>query len=264
MKIIFAFIRAAFHNAYIYRLDFWVYHASVFIMMFASFSLWSILYRQSPNAFGMDLERMTTYGMLGMLLWPIMGTARDIAYYIAEQVRMGLLELDLMKPVDFIFHMFCRNLGEFCVELLMRGVPGILFGYFFLGFIPPVSLVAGLAFLLSLALGYLVFFGINLLMGMLAIVTLDIRSYGWVFWSLTRFASGQMVPLWMFPPALGALVAALPFKDVYFTPMAIYIGVYEGSLMGPLLSQVAWASGLFLAARLIWMRVQRRITVQGG
>ena len=31
-----------------------------------------------------------------------------------------------------------------------------------------------------------------------------------------------------------------------------------------LLSQAAWAAGLFLAARLIWARVQRRITVQGG
>jgi len=264
MKILYAFIRTAFHNAYIYRLDFWVRLVSIFISMYASYSLWSILYRQSPHAFGMGLERMTTYGVLGMLLAPIMGSAGGIQYYIADQVRMGTLELDLMKPLDFIFHMFCRNLGEFCVGLLTRGVPGLLFAYLFLGFRPPVSLRAGLAFLLSLSLGYLVFFGINLLMGMLAIVTLDIRSYGWAFWSLVRFASGQLVPLWMFPPVLGAVVAALPFKDVFFVPMSIYIGAYEGSLPGALLSQGAWAAGLFLAARLIWARVQRRITVQGG
>lgn len=125
MRIIYAFIRTAFHNTFIYRLDFWVRQVSVFIMMYAFYSLWSILYRQSPNAFGMDLERMTTYGVLGVLLGPIMDSATSTWWYIGEQVRMGTLELDLMKPLDFILHMLFRNLGEFCVTLFMRGLPSL-------------------------------------------------------------------------------------------------------------------------------------------
>ncbi len=264
MKVLYAFIRASFHNASIYRVDFWVSLLSVLIMMYASYSIWFILYQQSPNAFGMTLERMTTYGVLGMLLIPIMNSALITQTYIAQQVRLGTLEIDLMKPLDFIFHMFCRNLGEFSVQLLTRGLPGLLFACLFLDFRPPASLRAGLVFLLSLSLGYMVFFGINLLMGMLAIVTLDIRSYTWAFSSLVRFASGQLVPLWMFPPLLGAIMAALPFKDVYFVPISIYIGAYQGSLTRALLGQAVWAAGLFLTARLIWSRLQRRITVQGG
>lgn len=264
MKILHAFIRAAFHNAWIYRLDFWLITPGLFIMMYASYSIWSILYQQSPHAFGMDLERMTTYGVLGILLIPVMRSAMRIQYYIAEQVRLGTLELDLMKPLDFMFHMLSRSVGDLGVALLTRGVPGLIFAYLFLDFRPPASAQAGLAFLASLALGYLVIFVLSFLMGMLSIVTLDIRSYAWAYHSLVRFASGQVVPLWMFPPTLAVIAAALPFQAVYFVPMSIYIGAYEGSLGNALLSQAAWAAGLFLAARLIWTRVQRRVTIQGG
>jgi ABC-type uncharacterized transport system permease subunit len=227
MKVIYAFIRTAFHNAFIYRIDFWVRLISIFIMMYASYSLWTILYRQIPDAFGMDLETMTTYGVLGMMLVSFVDAASDVSYYIAEQVRLGTLELDLMKPLD-------------------------------------LSLQAGLAFLLSLFLGYVVYFGISFLMGMLSIVTLDIRSYSWAFWSVVQFASGQFVPIWMFPPAFAAVVLALPFKDIYFAPMSIYVGAQQGSIAEILLSQVMWAVGLILASWLVWQRVQRRIQVQGG
>ena len=264
MSILYAFIRAAFHNAWIFRLDFWLITPGLFIMMYASHSLWSILYQQSPHAFGMDLERMTTYGVLGILLLPVMRSAMRIQYYIAEQVRLGTLELDLMKPLDFMFHMLSRSVGELGVELLTRLAPGVLFAYLFLGFGPPISVQAGLAFLVSLALGYLVIFVLSFLMGMLSIITLDIRSYSWAYNSLVRFASGQVVPLWMFPPALAAIAAVLPFQAVYFVPMSIYVGAHEGSLGNALLSQAAWAVGLFLAARLCWARVQRRVTIQGG
>jgi ABC-2 type transport system permease protein len=208
-------------------------------MMYASYSLWTILYGQIPDAFGMDLETMTTYGVLGMLLISFVDAASDVSYYIAEQVRLGTLELDLMKPLDFILHMFYLNLGEFVLLLVTNGLPGLLFAYLFLDFNPPVSLEAGLAFVISLFLGYLVFFGISFLMGMLSIVTLDI-------------------------PGLAAIITVLPFKDIYFAPMSIYVGAQQESLEAILLSQVLWAVGLILASWLVWSRVQRRIQVQGG
>ena len=264
MKVIYAFIRTAFHNAFIYRIDFWVRLISIFIMMYASYSLWSILYGQIPDAFGMDLKTMTTYGVLGMMLVSFVDAASDVSYYIGEQVRLGTLELDLMKPIDFILHMFYINLGEFVLLLVTNGIPGLIFGYVFLDFQPPVSLEAGLAFTLSLLLGYVVFFAISFLMGMLSIVTLDIRSYSWVFWSVVQFASGQLVPIWMFPAGLAAIVNALPFKDIYFAPMSIYVGAQQESLSAILLSQVLWATGLIVASLLVWSRVRRRIQVQGG
>ena len=70
----------------------------------------------------------------------------------------------------------------------------------------------GLLFLLSLALAFLVAFSLNFLIGMISIYTMEMRRITWVYHAVLRFFSGQMVPLWIFPPLLGqmALAAALP------------------------------------------------------
>lgn len=264
MRIIFAFVRNAFHSTYIYRLDFWVRLISACIMMYATYSLWYILYTQNPAAFGMSREQMTTYGVLGMMLAPLLDSAVNVQYYMGEQVRLGSLELDLMKPLNFIFHMFGRHFGVFCIQGLLQTVPAFLFGVFVLKIGVPATPWMGVAFGVSLLLGFLIFFAISLLIGMLSIVTLKIDSYAWAYHSLVRFASGQLIPLWMFPPALGALVAFLPFKNVYFVPMSIYIGAGEESVGVLLLTQVAWVVGLYAVVQVAWGRVQNRITVQGG
>jgi ABC-2 type transport system permease protein len=264
MRVLKAFIRRAFATTFIYRLDFWLYTLGMFIMMYATYSIWSILYQQSPDAFGMDIERMRTYGVLGVLLMIVMDSAMMTQWYIAEQVRQGTLELDLLKPLDFMFHMFCSNAGALIVELLVVLLPNLIFAYLVLDFKPPADANAALGFLASLALGYLIFFFANFTVGLLSIITLDIRSYAWAYNSLIRFTSGQIVPLWMFPAPLAAIIGVLPFQAVFFVPMSIYIGAHEGSITGALAFQAAWAVGLFALARLFWTRVQRRITVQGG
>jgi ABC-2 type transport system permease protein len=264
MKILLGFIRTAFHDAAIYRIDFWFSLLSVFFMMYANYAIWNILYRQSPGAFGVDLEQMTTYAVLGVLLFPILGTTNRIRHHIATQVRAGSLEVDLMKPLDFMLHMLSRNVGEVAVQMVTRGVPGLLFGYLVLGIRLPASGLTAVVFAVCLALGYLVFFGVNFLIGMLAIVTHDIRSYNWAYSSLIRFTSGEVIPLWLFPPALGAIVAVLPFQAIYFVPLSIYVGAYGGSLGRAIVTQTLWATGVLLFCRYIWHHFQRRITVQGG
>jgi len=264
MNILRAFIRTAFYDAFIYKVDFWLAIPILFVRMYASYSIWSILYQQSPDAFGVGVEQMTTYGVLGVLLLTVMDAAQHIQHYIAMQVREGKLELDLMKPLDFMFHMFGRSIGIVSVLALARLLPSLILAVLFLDFRPPVSLQAGLAFLLSLVLGYLIFFCASFMFGLLSIITLDIRSYDWAYRAIIRFVSGQIVPLWMFPPVLAAVAAVLPFQAVFATPMSIYIGLYEDGLSKVLLSQLAWLIGLLVAARFFWLRVQRRITIQGG
>jgi ABC-2 type transport system permease protein len=259
-----AFVRRALAAALVYRLQFWLWIAGMFIMMYGTYSIWSILYKQSPDAFGMDIERMRTYGVLGVLLMIIMDSAEMSQWYIAEQVRQGTLELDLLKPLDFMFHMFCSNAGHLIVESAIVLLPSLAFAYLVLGFKPPADANAALGFVASLVLGYMIFFFASFIIGLLSIVTLDIRSYAFAYNSLIRLTSGQIVPLWMFPAPLAAIMGVLPFQAVFFVPMSIYIGAHEGSIIGALAFQAAWAVGLFALARLFWARVQRRITVQGN
>jgi len=264
MRVLYAFIRSTFHTTYIYRFDFWVRLVSAAIMMYATYSLWSILYTQTPDAFGLDRARMTTYGVIGVVLFAVLISVNFVRYYISDKVRDGTLELDLLKPIDFLFHMLGRNIGEMLMQALFYGLPAYLFARFVLGIEAPASTANALAFLASLLLGFLVFFHISLLIGLISVVTLKIDSYIWVFIGLTSFASGQIVPLWMFPPGLRAVLDLLPFKYIFFVPMTIYIGAQETSLAVLLRNQAAWVLVLFAGAVLFWSGVRRRIVVQGG
>ena len=258
------FIRTAFRDVAIYRVDFWIGLLSTFFVMYAIASIWFILYQQAPNAFGVTLQQMTSYGVLGVLLSPVMQAATRTRNYIASQVRSGSIEIDLMKPVGFLAHMLARNIGEVAVIVLLRGVPGFVFAFLVLDMQLPADARHAVACGVSVALGYLVSFGISFLIGLLSLVTHDIRSYNWAFSALIRFASGEVIPLWLFPPLLGAIVAALPFQAIYFVPLSIYVGAQQGNLAQTLLSQGLWVAGVLACCQLAWLGCQRRIVVQGG
>lgn len=264
MKLFLAFVRIAFRGKSIYKLDSWAKILSSFVMMYGGYSLWLALYQQHPDAFGVSIKQMTTYGVLGMLLPRIIGISIYVTRQITQQVRMGTLELDMIKPINFILLAFYRNVGEFIVQLLFQGTPGVIFAYLFLEFHLPSSLFAAIVFLISLSLGYVTFFAINLLMGILTVVTLDVRSYSWVLGAVISFASGEFVPLWIFPSSIAVVLAILPFQAIYFSPIAIYIGTEQNNLIRVLLLQFGWCIGLLSLAAIAWRGILKRITIQGG
>ena len=94
--------------------------------------------------------------------------------YMASQVKTGAIDMDLMKPLDFHFHMLSRNFGEILFRFTTLAIPSLLVGYLVLHLKLPVSLSNGLIFCLSMLLGYYVLFSLNYMLGMVAMVTLNI------------------------------------------------------------------------------------------
>ena len=81
----------------------------------------------------------------------------------------------------------------------------------------------------------------NFILGLLSMVTMNIRNINWGYNALLRFFSGQMVPLWIFPSVLGVISDFLPFRCIYAIPMSIYIGNYARTdMLGALTVQFTW------------------------
>jgi ABC-2 type transport system permease protein len=165
------------------------------------------------------------------------------------------------SPINFLAHMLARNVGEATAIVLLRGLSSFLFACLVLGIQLPADLIGAAAFGVSVALGYVVSFGVSFLMGLLPLVSHDIHSYNWAFSALIRFAWGEAIPLRLFPPLLGAVVAALPFQAIYFVPMSLYVGAHQGSLAQALLAQALWALGVLGFCQFAWLEAQRRIVV---
>ncbi|MBL8095837.1 MAG: ABC-2 family transporter protein [Anaerolineales bacterium] len=263
MSMFWSFTRQAFHNTVVYRVEFWMRLLSILLAMYSIRSVWYVLYTQQPDAFGLSLGQMVTYGVLGMALHAFIDTGSE--WYIATQVRTGAIDTDLLKPIDFHVHMLARNLGEMLFGLGVMALPTYAIGYFLFGLQLPPDGMAGALFIVSLFLGFLVQFHLGFLLGAVAFATLDIRSIAWAYFAVVSFFSGQVVPLWMFPDALRAVAEVLPLQAVYYIPMSIYIGTFSGPAAWSALGfQLLWAAILALCARLAWGFVHKRLTVQGG
>lgn len=263
MKTFWAFARQNFHAAAIYRLNFLLWSTAVLILMYGIRWVWITLYTQRPGAFGVTLEQMVTYGVLSMAIENLFYTGPQ--YYMAQQVQTGAIDGDLLKPLDFHFHMLARSTGETLFRIIVMVIPAFLVGYFLLDLQPPATSQAGFLFMLALLLGFLVNFHLDFLLGAVGLVTLEVHSIDWVFHAATRFFSGQFVPLWLFPRLLGRVADILPFRSIFFTPLSIYTGVLSGSaIAGAIGLQFLWLAILLIISRWLWGRVQLRIVSQGG
>jgi ABC-2 type transport system permease protein len=263
MKIFWAFTRQAFFNTSIYRFEFWLRIFSVYLWMYTIYWIWKTLYTQTPAAFDLSLEQMVTYGILGMALEIFLDVGPE--WYMATQVRTGAIDTDLMKPLDFHLHMLARSAGEMMFSLGILAIPSFTIGYYFFNLSLPGDIVTSLLFVVSLVLSFFVFFHISFLLGTLTIVTLDIRSISWAYYSMVGFFSGQVVPLWLFPDLLRRISEVLPFQAIYYIPMSIYIKRISGSTaLEGLGLQIFWMVVLILFSRWAWTQVHKRLTVQGG
>ncbi len=263
MKIFWSFARQHFHATAIYRVDFWLRVTSILILMYGIRWVWITLYTQRPGAFGVTLQQMVTYGVLSMAILNLFFTGPP--YYMAQQVRSGAIDVDLLKPLDFHFHMLARSTGEMLFRIIVIALPAMLVGYLLFDLQLPANFQAGFLFVVALLLGYLVNFHLEFLLGSVALITLEIHSIDWAFHATSRFFSGQFVPLWLFPGALGMLANILPFRSVFSTPLSIYTGVLTGSAVTQAISfQLLWLIILLIISRWLWERVQMRIVSQGG
>jgi len=263
MKTFLAFARLHFHATAIYRFDFWLRATSILVLMYSIRWVWITLYTQRPGAFGVTLQQMVTYGVLSMAIQNLFYTGPQ--YYMAQQVRSGAIDVDLLKPLDFHFHMLARSTGEMLFRVIVLALPAMLLGYFLFGLQLPMTSEAGFLFVVALLLGYLVNFHLEFLLGSIALVTLEIHSIDWAFHATARFFSGQFVPLWLLPGALGMLANVLPFRSLFSTPLSIYTGVLSGSAITQAVGfQLIWLIILLIMSRWLWGRVQLRIVSQGG
>ena len=166
------------------------------------------------------------------------------------------------SQILYRFLAFTQNLKR--SRFLFLVLPSLIVAFFLFSLkLPDLSALFG--FLCSLVFSIIVSFFLNFILGLLSMITMNIRNINWGYNALLRFFSGQMVSLWIFPSALGVISDFLPFRCIYAIPMSIYIGNYAGiDMLRELGVQFTWILVLGLLSRLLMKRVFARVMIQGG
>lgn len=260
-----AFTAKAFQRTLTYRFELWVELFINVLFMLIYVYLWKALYAGQTAVEGYDLNGILTYIVVSQTLVTFHFTLR-IAHVIEEKVRTGEVVTDLMKPVDFQLMLLATGAGTSFHTVLFNMLPKFLLFYGCLSLLLPRSILTVGFFIVSVILGYVILFGIEFLIGILAFWLVEIRGiYFAVIWGISWFFSGYFMPLELYPTLLAKIAEVLPFQAIIYIPTAIYVGRYTGqAVVGALLIQLFWAVVLIGLGRLGYRAAFQKLVIQGG
>lgn len=271
MRIYLEFIKNAFQTSIAYRLNVFLHLVGRILLLFIQVSIWRALYggaaEVNSNLGMVSLSQMITYSIVSVAISIFAGTSiitNPVFIKVEEGIKSGQIAMDLIKPLNFRNYLFAESIGVKVFKLLFELIPLLVIGSSLFGILIPhwPNLIL---FVITLGIALIIHFLITYLMALLGFWYLDAWHLGKFMEDLVYVMSGALVPLWFFPDFLARISEFLPFRLVYYTPIAIFlekITVQES--LGVIGQQLLWVGILYLLVQLIWSRAVNKLVVQGG
>lgn len=232
------------------------------ILAYTYVALWD----ERPGLGGYDQAQAVTFVWLGQALLTVMALmGGGVEGELIERIRTGDIAVDLYRPADLQAWWLASDLGRALFQLLGRGVVPMMIGALVFDLALPAEPLRWLAFLLAVVLGALVSFALRFLVALSAFWLMDGAGSSQVAMLAGTFFSGMLLPLNVFPGALGELARALPWSALLQVPADVFLGRSAGlGLLRTYAFQLGWAAALLTAGRLLQAAATRRVVVQGG
>ncbi len=250
-----------------------VYRWNVAIRAFASlfhlvvvFSLWTAAYKGQDSIGGFTLAQTLTYFMLIMVLQFLIGAVNE-DYQIGEEIRNGLINQFLLKPINYFVYRFTIFISARLVSTSLAILPLLVaypFVHQYLVFpSEPWRLWLGLP---ALVLSALIQFTIAYCFGLMAFWFLEIQSFVILSFAIETLLGGQVFPLDLMPAGLYKISQYLPYYYQMYFPAAIFTGRIHSpaEVIQGIVIQAFWCLFLLGLAHLLWIRGLREHTAVGG
>lgn len=233
------------------------------LQVFVFYYIWMAIYKEDSIINGISREQIITYIILSRVIYTQI--TWGFIPKIGSKIHAGGIIMDMLKPIDFQLYMYLGRLGDFIAFAAMTATPVLIICGFSLGMQPPASPLVLIYFFLSLFFAMTISFFVEFWIGLLTFYT----NFSWGLQtfqeSLVALFSGALIPLSFFPHWLLVITNLLPFKEMSYSPVAIYLGLIQGNEIYKTLGfQFAWVIALMILSRLFYSFVIRKITVQGG
>ncbi len=229
------------------------------------FILWGAAYAGTDKIGGYDLRQTLTY-FITLLVLQFFISAFNEDYQISEEIRNGLINQFLLKPINYFLYRFSIFVAARLVTGALIFLPLLVampFIHSYLTF--PLDAWRLAVILPALALSALIQFSIAYCFGMLTFWFLEIQGFVILSMAIESVLGGQVFPLDLLPAWIYRIAQFLPFYYQMYFPGAIITGRIEltQALQG-LVIQAGWVIVLLLVNQLLWVRGLRRHTAVGG
>lgn len=254
--------RMHFRQYSIYKSNFYLFTLNRIVEIAVYIFVWQAIYNQTGNAGGFTISQMTTYYILVFTLSSLAtwGINQDMAH----SIRNGNINKELLNPLSYFQYYFGVNLGELAFALVV-GIATFIICSVFWGIALPVNLMNCILFLLVIILGIPITFFLQMIVGITGFYTSSIWGMQILRKSVISIFSGIIAPLTLFPNWFQNLANILPFKELIYTPINIWLGqisTYE--VIYVIIKQIIWGIVLYVIAKKFFNHAIKKITINGG
>ena len=256
-------IKMSMKNQLAYVAEIWSCLIVSTLEIIAFYYLWNAVFNENHSMKNMTVSQIITYIILARVLYMQMSWGSNLS--ISDMIQTGKISMRLLSPIDFQLSMYMSRIGYFSILVFLQSFPSLIISIMLFGMLPPYSVLNFLCFIVSIMLSLTIAFLIEFGFGLLTFYT----SSGWglqhMKGAIISIFSGALIPLSFFPIGLRKIIDLMPFKDIIYTPISIYMGVISNSqIINALIFQLIWIAVLFLITRVFFNIAIRNVTVQGG
>lgn len=256
-----ALMKFNFKQQFAYRASLYMRILGSIIRVYIQVCIWQALLR-AGNTVEQTVEELVTYTVVAFLINQI--TRNNTAQALASKVKDGSIAIDLIRPFPVKWYLFYQQLSENMFNLIFVGLPVTLISLVLWSM--RIAGVLDLLFgLISLVLAVLLTFSFQYAVGLLVFWLKDVTYTRMITGGIVELFSGSMIPLWFYPEAFRQVCMMLPFRFMVFEPISVFLGEYNlTGCIRVIAIQFFWVVVLNIVGELIWKKVQKNITVQGG
>ncbi len=253
-------------NTFVYRWNFFLRSTFGFVPLVGMVFIWKAIFAERKGDIGgYGYSSMIFYFLLTMLVNSMVTPTED-EWQIAAEIRDGLINAFLTKPLNYLGHRVSLFLSSRALYTFVTLLPvALVFLYFRAVVVFPHQGITWFFFALSLAMAAFIQFFIAYALAMMAFWILEISTIVFILYSFEYFLSGQMFPIDIMPGWVQVIERWLPFTYEIFFPVSIFLERVHGrELYTGLMIQTGWLIAMWILARVMWAVGVRHYQAVGG
>ncbi len=249
------------HTAYLSSV--WANFLAKVIYLYVQFALWNALFASNKGSYiPLSHKETIRYIIVATIISTFMEC--DVIGWINGQIQSGDVANQLIRPIDYKFMIFARNIGTSLARFVIYTLPLMISVYIFYNgeLFCKKQLIYGI---ISILLAYMIQFLYSLIIGLMAFWLIVTWPLNMLLAAIYKLLSGSWIPAAMFPEVLTKINMFLPFRAIYAIPVTIITTpMSAASIRENLCIQLFWTTALFLLSEVTWVVGKNKLVVQGG
>lgn len=185
--------------------------------------IWTAVYQGQDTVAGFSLDQMIRYYGITTIIYYLTMDFAD--WNLQMHIRKGSFLTFMLRPLHHRFFALSQKVGHRILGFFLEFLPiWLIFAFLFrIVLLPQNPLWA----ILSIILGFLMFFYLNYSVGILAFWLVRTDGIRGLIAFFRDVLAGVFIPLTLFPGAIQKILFFLPFQFTSYVPARVFLGSYE-------------------------------------